>query len=182
MDRLEIKPEEVWTVLLNRNHEWPESIKTWMADSSTGFYAEIFCEDMLIAKIESGGGHWETCRIACTNPLHGTHRRFANLMTPRQWDMVRAAAIEELPETCKECEDGWNLPGDKQAKKQLAMAEAFGMFRGVRIGVVKSQDLQPSEASAILNVFLSGESQSLDASKSPSDRQSARAFFDPDKE
>lgn len=180
MDRIDIEPQDAWTVLLCDNTKWPTPIKDWM--KRKGRCAEVYCEDMLIAKIESEGLSWVTNRIACTNYTHGVHSRFANMLSQKQREMIHAAAIEVPLDKCDECEDGWHIPGDEQCRKQLAMADAIGMFRGVCIGQNGTKNLNASRSNDMLGMFLSRGSKSLYNDKRPSDNKSERASFISNKE
>lgn len=182
MERIEISAEHVWSILKNDQSKTPESIVRWCVTAEFDDEAMIVCEDMEIAVIMSVETSWVTNRIACVHPSHGTHKRFMMNLPPGQKRIMENAVFPggHVSE-CKACDHGWYWLDSDEAKKQIVLAQQFGLFRGVQIGVDEQQNLHNSSADDMLSVFLSRDGQSVDSSDPPG-RQPGRVSFFQDTE
>lgn len=176
MLKIEIAPYNVHHILSSDQTQTPEPVARWLVESDED-EAVVVSDGMNMATVIKDGFGWKTTRIACMNPAHGTHSRFKNMLSEKQRKLIEESLESGLKnKQCSECEGGWFDIDSPEAKKQIMLAEQFGIFRGVKIGVKVQENLQDDSASAMLGMFLSKDRQSLDASCPPV-RQTGRAFF-----
>lgn len=110
-DRHDIEPSEVIGVIT--------------FDGGSPEFAEYWCEGVPVARVSPDG-----VQLACWNPKHGSHPRYAKLVE------AMTAALERLgakPTECQDCVDGWLPVGHQQAARQVLVARVVGMFRGISL-------------------------------------------------
>lgn len=85
---------------------------------------------MPIAKLRKTEGEWAIVAVACSGPAHGIHPKYAELA--EKIATLRRQLNLGGTGPCKHCDgSGWLDPQSQAAKKQAALAEAFGLFRGI---------------------------------------------------
>jgi len=83
-------------------------------------------------------GTHEVTAVACAHPRHGVRPEFEGMHEKLE---PYLPAIDD----CPLCEGGWLLPTSEQARQQIMLGHAIGVYRGIRIPRMDRPDKESEE-------------------------------------
>ena len=131
-------------------------------DSVTG-ETVIMCEGVSVAKVRPSddAGIWDLVAVACDNPSHGVHpkyAKFAEKLAAQMAAVRKHSAFLAPGQLCDKCKgELWLAPESPAAQLVMILTRVVRMFRGIAIGPSKtpSDGLSSGAAAATINAFLS---------------------------
>lgn len=131
-------------------------------DSVTG-ETVIMCEGVSVAKVRPSDepGMWDLVAIACDNPSHGVHPKYAKFAEKLAAQMAAVrehSAFLSPGQLCDKCKgELWLAPESSAAQLIMILTRVVRMFRGIAIGPgeTPSGGLNSGAAAATINAFLS---------------------------